>query len=97
MESSLNITEGEVVIRILSEPFPFQKKLNNPTPGGEREELWVFVIEQVVLVSGVCGSVLRLKVVLGEQRFVWVERFLQFLEPGLQPVVYVGEERNPAS
>ena len=89
------ITEGEVIVRILSEPFSLEKELDDSAPGSKREELWILVIEEIILISGVGGSVLGLKVILWEQRFVWIERLLQFLKPGLQPIVYVREERNP--
>ena len=89
------ITEGQVIVRILSEPFSLEKELNDPTTGSKGEEVWIMVIKEIVLIPGVGGSVLGLKVILWEQRFVWIERLLQFLKPGLQPIVYVREERNP--
>ena len=89
------ITEGKVVIRILSEPFSLEKELNDPTTGSKGEEVWIMVIKEIVLIPGVGGSVLGLKVILWKQISVWKEWLLQFLKPRLQPIVYVGEERNP--
>ena len=52
------------------------------------------VIKEVVLVPGVGSGVLRLETVLGKQIFARVERLLDLLQPGLQSVMNVGEERN---
>ena len=89
------ITEGEVVIRILSEPFSLEKELDDSATGSKGEEVWIMVIKEIVLIPGVGGSVLGLKVVLWKQISVWKEWLLQFLKPRLQPIVYVREERNP--
>ena len=91
---SQSYTERKIVIRIFSEPFPLQKKFHNPTSRGWREELGVVVIKEVVLVPGVGGGVLGLETVLGEQFFARVERLLDLLQPGLQSVMDVREERN---
>ena len=52
------------------------KTNHNPAPGGEREELGIVIIKQIILVSRVSGSVLGLCEIRWKLSLVGIERLL---------------------